>query len=261
MGAQAGERVSGRLRMLLGAALAAAALLGSACSTVPAAAPSAPGSLASREPGPATSLRRQTVAVFPFANDGVSGHERLDFLREWLADSLAATLQSSAELRVVERRELVKILQEQKLGSSELASKHGRLHLGKIAGAQTLVFGSFAAIGEVLQMSGRIVDVESGVVLKSASVHGDVASARALGHDLSQRLAADLGITVARAAQTSGVAGDRALEEAELYYRGLRQEKAGQTDQAIESYRQALEIDTNDREARERLRKLLAGSH
>jgi predicted TPR repeat methyltransferase len=57
------------------------------------------------------------------------------------------------------------------------------------------------------------------------------------------------------------VAGDRALEEAELYYQGLRQEKAGQTDQAIESYRKALEIDSNDREARERLRKLLAGSH
>src|SRR2546430_6686131 len=95
-----------------------AAFVGACASTVSAPAPaSAP-----------TSLRRQTVAVFPFANDGVSGHERLDFLREWLADSLAATLQSSAELRVVERRELVKILQEQKLGSSELAPKERRLH-------------------------------------------------------------------------------------------------------------------------------------
>jgi curli biogenesis system outer membrane secretion channel CsgG len=258
-GADADSRV--RLGVLLGVALAAAALFGPGCSTAPAPAPAAPGSTDSHGPPPVTSLRRQTVAVFPFSNDGVSGHERLDFLREWLADSLAATLQSSSELRVVERRELVKILQEQKLGSSELASKEGRLHLGKIAGAQTLVFGSFAAIGEVLQMSGRIVDVESGLVLKSASVHGDVASARALGQDLSQRLATDLGIAVARAAQASGVAGDRALQEAELYYRGLRQEKGGQTDQAIESYRQALEIDSNDREARERLGKLLAGSH
>jgi len=252
---RAGPRVS-----FLAVVLAAAAMLGTGCATGPPA-PAVPGPLAARAPESATSLRRQTVAVFPFTNDGVSGHERLDFLREWLADSLAATLQSSSGLRVVERRELLKILQEQKLGSSDLASKEGRLQLGKIAGAQTLVFGSFAAIGNVLQMNGRIVDVESGVVLKSASVHGDVSSARALGQDLSQRLAADLGIAVARSAQASGVAGDRALEEAELYYRGLRQEKGGQSDQAIESYRKALEIDPNDREARERLRKLLAGSH
>src|SRR6058998_2680807 len=92
-------------------------------------------------PAPPASMRRQTVAVFPFANDGVAGHERLDFLCDWLADSLGAALQSSGDLRVVERRELLKILQEQKLGSSALASKEGRLELGKIAGAQTLIFG------------------------------------------------------------------------------------------------------------------------
>jgi curli biogenesis system outer membrane secretion channel CsgG len=235
--------------------LAAVALSASACSTARPAA-SAPASA----PATTASLRRQTVAVLPFSNDGVRGYERLDFLRDWLADSLAATLQSGGQLRVVERRELVKILEEQKLGASELASKDGRLRLGKIAGAQTLVFGSFTAIGDVLQMSGRIVDVESGVVLKSASVHGDAASARALGTQLSERLASDLGITVTRAARAAGVAGDQALAEAELFYSGQRHEKAGETEQAVESYRRALEIDPNDGEARGRLKKLLAGS-
>jgi len=240
------------------ALLFAAALVASACSASRPAASSPAAAAAS--PAAAASLRRQTVAVLPFSNDGVSGHERLDFLRDWLPDTLAATLQEGAELRVVERRELVKILQEQKLGSSELASQSGRLRLGKIAGAQTLVFGSFAAIGDSLQMSGRIVDVESGAILKSASVHGDVASARALGKELSDRLAANLGITVTKAARAAGVANDRALAAAELYYSGQRHEKAGETDQAVESYRRALEIDPNDGEARRRLEKLLARS-
>jgi tetratricopeptide (TPR) repeat protein len=191
----------------------------------------------------------------------VSGHERLDFLRDWLPDSLGASLQSSGELRVVERRQLLKILQEQKLGSSTLASKEGRLELGKIAGAQTLIFGDFAAVGEVLQISARIVDVETGVILRSASVHGGVDSARALGEDLSRRLAQDLGISIARAAQASGVGSDRALAEAELFYKGVRLEREGESDRAIESYRQALAIDPNDREAKERLRKLLSASH
>jgi hypothetical protein len=95
-----------------------------------------------------------------------------------------------------------------------------------------MIFGNFAAIGDALQVSARVVDVESGLVLKSATAHGDLTSARALGNELSQRLARDLGITVTRAAQTAGVAGERALE-----------------------------IDPNDREALRRLKKLLGASH
>lgn len=235
--------------------VASAALLLSACSTT-AVAPPAPGA-----PITAPSLRRQTVAVLPFANDGVIGHERLDFLRDWLPDVIGVSLQRAGELRIVERRELLKILQEQKLGASTLASKEGRLRLGRIAGAQTMILGGFAAVGETLQISARIVDVESGMVLKSASVHGDVAAARALGSDLSRRLATDLGISVARAVQEAGMADNRSLTEAELFYQGLAQERRGETEQAIDSYRQALEIDPQDGQAREHLKKLLGASH
>jgi tetratricopeptide (TPR) repeat protein len=79
--------------------------------------------------------------------------------------------------------------------------------------------------------------------------------------DHLQRLARDLGITIARSARASALSDDRALTEAELFYQGLELEKRGETDNAIERYRQALEIDPNDGEARARLRKLLIGSH
>ena len=229
-----------------------------ACSAARAPAPAPPNAA---PPPAAEGARRQTIAVFPFANDGVTGHERLEFLRDWLPDTIASTLETAGELRVVERREILHILEEQKLGSSALASKEGRVELGKIAGAQTMIFGDFAAIGDLLQISARVVDAESGVVLKSATARGAVGAARTLGEDLSQRLAHDLGLTVTRAARAAGVAGDRALAEAELYYRGLDHERRGESDAAIESYRQALEIDPNDREARAHLKKLLAASH
>jgi curli biogenesis system outer membrane secretion channel CsgG len=201
------------------------------------------------------------VAVFPFENNAVAGRERLDFLRDWLADVLAAKLHESGELRVVERRELLKILQEQKLGSSALASKEGRLQLGKIAGAQTIVFGNFSAIEDVLQVNARIVDVESGLILKSVAARGKAAEARAVGQQLSQDLGKGLGIAVARTAEAAQLTDSRALREAELYYQGLDLERRGETDAAIESYRKALEIDPNDTEAREHLKKLLGGSH
>ena len=201
------------------------------------------------------------MAVLPFSNDGTSGHERLAFLKDWLPDTIGATLGNSGELRVIERRELLRVLQEQKLGSSDLASKETKLQLGKIAGAQTLVFGGFAAIGDVLQVNARIVDVESGVILKSTSARGDVASARELGQRVSNDLAQNLGINVARAVSAAGVTGDRALAAAEHFYQGVALERQGETDRAIDSFKKALEIDPNDGEARRHLVKLLGASH
>ncbi len=198
--------------------------------------------------------------MFPFENQAVSGRERLDFLREWLADSLAARLRESGDLRVVERRELVKILEEQKLGGSELASKEGRLRLGRMAGAQTMLFGEFTAIGETLQIDARIVDAESGLVVKSTSVRGGVSETRRLGGDLGDRLVTDLGLNLARRTREAGVTNDRALEAAESYYAGLALEKSGRKEEALERFRRALELNHGDEEARAHLKKLLGAS-
>jgi curli biogenesis system outer membrane secretion channel CsgG len=243
--------------LLVGAGLVASL---SACATTRPVPEPAPAAAAAPRPA-APSVRRQTVAVFPFANDSVGAQPRLDFLSDWLADSLAAAFQSSGELRVVERRELLKILAEQKLGSSALASKEGRLELGKIAGAQTMVFGSFGAVADVLQVNARVVDVESGVILRSSTRRGDVAAARQLGEDLSHDVAKDLGVTVDRAAASAGIADSRALEASELFYQGLRQEQRGEDDAAIESFEKALAVDPNDGESRRHLKKLLGASH
>ncbi len=221
----------------------------------------APGSDSTPASAPeARSGRRQTVAVFPFDNNAVTDRERLDFLREWLPDSIGAALHGSQDLRVVERRELLRILQEQKLGSSDLASKEGRIELGKIVGAQTMIFGGFTAIAGALSIDSRIVDVESGTVLKTATAQGSAGEARRLAEEISQRMTEGLGIAVANKSAAAGLIDSRALEGAEHYYRGLALEKAGKTDEAIESYRRAIQIDREDGEARAHLKKLLNAS-
>jgi TolB-like protein len=201
--------------------------------------------------------RRQTVAVFPFDNNAVAERRRLDFLRDFLPDAIAARLGEEGALRVVERRELVKILAEQKLGASDLASQEGRIRLGRIAGAQTMVFGDFSAMADILQMDARVVDVESGAILESASVQGGASDTRRLAEQLCDQVASDLGLKIERAALAAGLGDSRDLRGAELYYAGVALERNGQTAEAIESYRRALEINRDDAEARNRLRRLL----
>jgi curli biogenesis system outer membrane secretion channel CsgG len=227
-----------------------------ACSSAPPPKPAAPARVEAPAVRPAA-RRRQTVAVFPFENNAITGRERLDFLREWLPDAIAGRLGEAGELKVVERRELLRLLQEQKLGASELASKEGRLEIGKIAGAQTMVFGGFTAIGDRLMIDARLVDSESGVVLKSVSTGGAAADARQVAAELCGLLAGGLGLEAARRSVETGLENERSLAAVELYYQALALEKKGETDGAIDGYRRVLEIDKSDGEARERLKKLL----
>jgi curli biogenesis system outer membrane secretion channel CsgG len=201
--------------------------------------------------------RRQTVAVFPFDNNSIEGRKRLDFLREWLPDAITTRLVESKQLLVVERAKLVRVLAEQKLGSSELASDETKLRLGRILGAQTMIFGGFMAIGGALSVDARIVDVESGVVLRSVTERGSPAEPRTVAGKLSNELVRGLGLAVAKKAAASGVASNKSLRAAEHYYRALAAEKAGKTDAAIEGYKKALELNANDVEAEARLKKLL----
>jgi tetratricopeptide (TPR) repeat protein len=202
--------------------------------------------------------RLQTIAVFPFDNNAVTDRERLDFLRDWLADAMAERIVQAGEMRVVERRELLRILEEQKLGGSDLAASETRLRLGRIVGAQTLLFGGFSALAEQMQIDARIVDAESGVVLQSLSVRGDAGATRQLAGQLSDQLLSGLGLRVTRQALAAGLTDDRSLAAAEHYYQGVALERAGRIDEAIDSYKKALELDRNDVGARDRLQKLLA---
>jgi len=221
------------------------------------------GGCAARRPAvPAESrgegrTRLQTIAVFPFDNNAVTDRERLDFLREWLPDAFAERITQSGEMRVVERRELLRILQEQKLAASDLAARETRLRLGRITGAQTLLFGGFSALAEQMQIDARIVDAESGVVLQSLSVRGDAGAARQLAGQLSDQLLNGLGLRATRQAVSAGLADSRSLAAAEHYYNGLAAERDGKTEEAIDSYQKALELNHDDATARERLEKLL----
>jgi TolB-like protein len=235
----------------------AAALLASLLAAAPAAAGAAAGGVPDRQPTADDARRRQTIAVLPFENLAVTGKERLDFLREWLADVTTERLSASGGITVVERRAIDRVLAELKLGSSELAGTETRLRLGSLLGARLLVFGSFTAVGEHLRIDARIVDVESGVVMRTHGADGPAAEARELAAALGGELAAGLGLAVAKRAVEARLDDPAALEASEAYYEGLALEKAGRVDDAIDRYRRTLELAPDDREAKNRLLRLL----
>ena len=72
-------------------------------------------------------------------------------------------------LAVVERQKLLLAVEELRLGSSSLADESTRLRLGRITGARRMVFGGYLTAGNRIRMDLRLVDVETGKVLRTAS--------------------------------------------------------------------------------------------
>lgn len=68
---------------------------------------------------------------------------------------------------VVERERLLLALEELRLGTTSLVDESSRLELGRLVGAQLMVFGGYQIIGEMMRVDLRLVEVESGKVLKA----------------------------------------------------------------------------------------------
>src|SRR5688572_18917593 len=80
---------------------------------------------------------RPTVAVMYFNNGAIgSAHADMEALSKGIADLLITALQSNASIRVVERDQLQKLLQEQQLGQSGSVDRETAVRVGRILGAQ-----------------------------------------------------------------------------------------------------------------------------
>lgn len=120
--------------------------------------------------GKVTGKGPATVAVWPFDDLSIGCCGRADpMLMQVLTDSALMALQESPGLEIVERTRLEAVLQEQNLGSSQLADEDTRLRLGRLLGARWMLFGSYQKVGPVARLDMRVVDVETSKVLAGDS--------------------------------------------------------------------------------------------
>ncbi len=84
-----------------------------------------------------------------------------------LTGEVMRVFQSSPSFRLVERERLLLALEELRLGSGQLADESTRLRLGKMVGAAAMVFGGWLEAGGTGRLDLRLVDVETGRVLRS----------------------------------------------------------------------------------------------
>jgi curli biogenesis system outer membrane secretion channel CsgG len=115
--------------------------------------------------GPAPDDLRKGAAVWDL-EDVSPGGGRPD-IGEIMSARVIEVLQNKGEYTVVERTRLIRVLEELRLGSSTLADEETRLRVGRLVGARFMVFGGYQIIGGVIRVDIRLVEVETGKVLRA----------------------------------------------------------------------------------------------
>jgi len=111
-----------------------------------------------------------TVAVMYFDYTGKS--EDLVVLRKGLAQMIITDLIDMETIEIVERDRLQDILEELKLNESKKVDQDSANKIGKLLGARYMVLGSYFDLMETFRVDARVIEVETGKVLKSIGATG-----------------------------------------------------------------------------------------
>lgn len=134
---------------------------------------------------------KPTVAVLYFDYEGKN--EELGLLRKGLAQMLISDLAGDERYEVVERDRLQALLDELKLNQSKKIDRSTANRMGKLLGARFLVLGGYFDLMGRLRVDARVVEVETGKVVKSigafAAPDEFIEIERKLAGDLSKALA------------------------------------------------------------------------
>jgi len=103
-----------------------------------------------------------TVVVADFENLGVETYE-LSLIMDLYTDSLLET----GAFRVLERKELDKVLEEQSLQFSDISNSENAVKIGKILNASFLATGSCGRLGSDYVITIKLIHIETGETLVS----------------------------------------------------------------------------------------------
>jgi len=219
--------------------------------------------VAAQKPDSTPPDRRPGIAVFPFANGGSFGASKEDLapLEIGIQQMLLTELAQNDSLRVVDRSALKEILEEQNLATAGRVDAATAARVGKLVGARYAVTGVFVDLNGRFRLDGRVVDVETGEILKTQSVNAKRDDLYTLLVQLAGKITSGVKLPPLPA-QVREARQSRAIpaEAVTLYSRAQVYQDAGRTDKAIELYRMIAEKFPQMTEARQALVQLNAAS-
>jgi len=185
-----------------------------------------------------------TVGVSYFERN--STLEELEPYRAGLTDMFIAELQKIPQLQVVERSRLDQIMEELALTETGVIDPGTAQKIGRLMGAQAMYLGSFTTVGKMINLTGRLVRVETGAVESGGSHLSKIDDKEIF------QMVGKVSKVIARQLKTK----HKELVADSFYSKGRTAEENNDVDNAISHYKQALQYYDNHELSQKALERL-----
>jgi TolB-like protein len=197
----------------------------------------------------------RTIAVMEFDNFSVGEYkESLGDLSKGLADFFEFDFSAFGGVRIVERDKLDYLLREIELSKEGKIDPAAAVKVGKMLGAQLMVFGSITQLdGKSARMVVRVVNVETSEIVTTADREGKpnfVEMEKALVKDIAVKLNLALSKEAGVAIEESATED---MDAARLYSLGLKYMDEYEYEKAYDYFRKAYEKDNSFAEAKKKM--------
>lgn len=181
-----------------------------------------------------------TVAVAGFAN--ITGQAEDEWLGTGLSETVTAALQEIEGLEVWGRERVRESLRRLESRPGELRPEDA-VELGRMTGARWVLAGGFQRLGDRVRVTARVIEVESGRLLRGARIDGLLGSIFELQDRIVAELSAGLRKSVTavnEGEETEVVAAYEALSKGLL---NMREDSYESLERAILYFERALALD------------------
>ena len=142
----------------------------------------------------AASVPSNVVAVVPFAN--ITREPEDDWIGSGIAETVTADLKTIRGLTVLGRERVFDALRH--LGSSDSGNLDERVSIdvGRQLRARWLVTGGYQRLGPMIRITARAVDVESGTVVRTVKIDGEITNIFRLQDQIVYDLSRGINLTL-----------------------------------------------------------------
>jgi serine/threonine protein kinase/Tfp pilus assembly protein PilF len=187
------------------------------------------------------------LAVMTFAN--ITGEPKDEWIGSGIAETVTSDLKKVRGLSVIGRERTFEVLKDLNTGQLTDFDETVAIDIGRRLAASWILGGGYQRIGEMIRITARVIDVDTGEVIRTVKIDGDIKEIFALQdkivYELSQGLNLELGtseINEIEAEETQSV------EAYESFSRGMINLRTGSRDsldRAIHYFEKAAEMDPN----------------
>jgi TolB-like protein len=200
------------------------------------------------------------IAILPFEDRGSYGQDKEVFraLQLGIPATIASELSGHPELRMADRNRVAQALRSENLGPNARLDAVTAARVGKEAGARYAITGNFADFYGKFRLDARIVDAESGQIVKVVSNDPKLQD-RADLYRIIQMVGHQVLAEASPAFRRGAIDAETRIVPTEAlnqYSLGLLYENRGEKSKAAEYYERALTAFPDYSDARDGLRRV-----